>query len=110
MKNKYIIYILYFSFVLYTLFFGEDNSNVVFAAISFFLCPNTTTCCDGDCCHSCQNCGPTGCEPKADNSICGTGLKCCSQTCTNILTDNSNCGFCGVTCGGGQTCVSGTCV
>lgn len=111
MKNKYIINIVYLGFLLYTLLFDSGLSDVSYAVtVIYFTCATNTTCCDGACCHSCQNCGVSGCEPKADNSICGTGFKCCSEVCTNILTDSNNCGFCGVTCGGGQSCVSGTCV
>jgi hypothetical protein len=28
----------------------------------------------------------------------------------NLLTDNNNCGACGIVCGGGMSCVSGSCV
>jgi hypothetical protein len=42
-------------------------------------------------------------------SSCAAGLADCSGTCVNLATSSTNCGACGTTCGGGSTCVNGTC-
>lgn len=46
------------------------------------------------------------CKPCVDG--CPTGYKCCTGQCTNIMTSNSNCGDCGVSCA--TACFNGTCL
>ncbi|MFN8665201.1 MAG: hypothetical protein U0075_25190 [Thermomicrobiales bacterium] len=40
---------------------------------------------------------------------CPAGQTRCSATCTDLQTDESNCGTCGATCASGEECVSGVC-
>ncbi len=47
--------------------------------------------------------GPPGCCPNPNELNC-------SGTCVDYLTDPNNCGGCGVACGTGQICDTGTCV
>ncbi len=71
-------------------------------------CPANTFCAGGFCQQSvCQNFSGGTCEA-------GTGSvgMCCPQgfssTCIDIASDSSNCGGCGISCGGG-TCANGVC-
>jgi stigma-specific protein Stig1 len=41
---------------------------------------------------------------------CASDQKVCSNACTSVLTDASNCGACGHICGTGQGCSAGACV
>jgi hypothetical protein len=47
-------------------------------------------------------------------NFCGSGLSACSGTCTNVKTDNNNCGACatagGAVCPSGKVCTAGACV
>jgi hypothetical protein len=74
--------------------------------------PTTTSCGAGTYCNastgSCAN-------QLANNVTCQTSAQCasgsCCGVCTNIATDNSNCGACGTVCTAGQqTCTSGHCL
>jgi hypothetical protein len=56
-------------------------------------------------CESSDVC--TAGAPKGCN--CSNGQTCCSNVCTNLQTDRSNCGGCGTTCGSGLSCQSGVC-
>jgi hypothetical protein len=40
---------------------------------------------------------------------CNSGITNCAGTCSNLSTDASNCGRCGIACAGGHACVSGAC-
>jgi hypothetical protein len=40
---------------------------------------------------------------------CATGSTSCGGACTNLQTDNLNCGACGTTCNAGSSCVAGAC-
>ncbi len=92
-------------------------------------CPSTFSVCNGVCTDTTLdpfNCGSCGkvCPPVPLGngfSICVNGQ--CQVTCsagfatcrgipcdTNILFSNSNCGACGTTCSGTQTCLGGRCV
>jgi hypothetical protein len=44
------------------------------------------------------------------HSTCPTDRRLCGTNCTDTLTDNSNCGYCGNTCTRGQTCINGHCM
>ncbi len=50
--------------------------------------------------------GMTGCESC---SPCPSGLIDCDGTCVDPMTDESNCGSCGIVCLDGESCWSGTC-
>jgi hypothetical protein len=57
-------------------------------------------------------CGPTvdGCGKPLDCGACqGATPNCCIGTCTNLQTDNNNCGSCGQKCQPGFTCANGQC-
>ncbi|MFC1591541.1 hypothetical protein ACFL43_03355 [Thermodesulfobacteriota bacterium] len=41
--------------------------------------------------------------------ICISPTKCCSYQCLNVLTDETNCGDCGVQCDPGEVCLDGQC-
>ena len=40
---------------------------------------------------------------------CSSGAVTCAGACTNVQTDNANCGACGTKCGAGEACVAGKC-
>ncbi len=50
--------------------------------------------------------GTGGCSARTD---CEDDEACCNNRCVNTDTDNLNCGACGMTCPGAQTCSSGRC-
>lgn len=43
-------------------------------------------------------------------SRCDSGLVGCDGACVDTMSDNENCGACGVTCEGTESCVDGSCV
>lgn len=46
----------------------------------------------------------------AEGSGCAGGEQLCDGGCTSVVSNNSACGSCGVTCSASQTCVGGACV
>ena len=42
--------------------------------------------------------------------VCPSDRRACDNSCTDIMTDQSNCGACGVPCSSSQTCVQGICM
>ncbi len=114
---------------------GQVCSNGVCAqCVDDAGCPSGSVCTNGVCVNPCpgvnlmtdpQNCGSCGtvCPSVNSTPICTNGT-CGHGTCnagfadcnpnqpgceTNITNDNANCGGCGIVCGAGATCVSGTC-
>lgn len=68
-----------------------------------------------DGCGGTINCG-NSCVPgractsaDAGTCACSSGLTDCDGGCVDVLTDRQNCGSCGHTCPGGQSCWNGTC-
>src|SRR5207244_1929722 len=49
------------------------------------------------------------CNNAKCTTQCGPGLSNCSNSCVDLNSDDGNCGGCGVTCNGGETCVQGQC-
>ncbi len=41
---------------------------------------------------------------------CGDGEMCCDGICVGVLSNPTNCGFCGKTCAEGEQCVNGWCL
>jgi hypothetical protein len=96
-------------------------------------CPTAAACDNGGCTDSCGTanpcptgfscgtasgtCAATSCGGLADGTTCALTLAnsqatagvCCAGACLNAQADDHNCGGCGVTCGSGAQCVSGTC-
>jgi hypothetical protein len=69
----------------------------------------------GDCGNTCDpetsdRCSGGDCKCGALSPECAAGSKCCGAAgCKSILSDPSNCGDCGVSCGAGGTCTNGMC-
>ena len=70
----------------------------------------------GGCTGGSTSCGGVCTDLQTDEANCGTcgtacgaGQTCCDGVCTNLQTDEASCGSCGFTCFLGQTCCSGAC-
>jgi hypothetical protein len=77
----------------------------------------------GECGQVCANAGPpcqgvrsssgaTGTWAAQDRPACAPDeayFLCCDSSCADVLSDPSNCGDCGLTCGEGQECLGGYC-
>ena len=50
-----------------------------------------------------------GASTTGDALACPSGQMACGGACVNTASSNTNCGACGVTCGGGQACSNGYC-
>lgn len=48
-------------------------------------------------------------QVDADVETCPAGQTRCEAICTDLQTDEANCGACGTTCAAGEECVAGTC-
>jgi len=49
-----------------------------------------------------------GSDATSDGAACATGLADCGGSCVDLMTDDANCGACGLVCGD-STCVAGVC-
>jgi hypothetical protein len=89
-------------------------------------CSSTSTCCEPDpnytyvqCCFDANGAGTCTdvvasgllmCPDVVPASGCPAGQTICGGFCTDLLTDNGNCGACGNDCPFGYNCTSGICV
>ena len=88
-------------------------------------CTDGNVCTTGDTCrsHVCTGSDLTdgaSCSTRANASglcsvgacedTCNPGFADCGGVCTGIVSDNQNCGGCGITCAAGQSCAAGRCV
>lgn len=48
-------------------------------------------------------------DVDVEQVACPDGQTQCSDTCTDLQTDEANCGTCGATCAAGEECVAGNC-
>lgn len=86
-----------------------------------FTCAAGANFCNGECVppdfanacgSSCTNCTATG---TFDRGICASGscgtacITSCNSACVDVTRDPANCGNCGTTCTGTQTCTAGEC-
>jgi len=80
-------------------------------------CTDGQQCVAGSCVASCYGSAGihSGCgsAPQSDGGVdcssCGSGYSACGQQCTQLATDDFNCGTCGHACTQGQTCSAGSC-
>ena len=76
-------------------------------------CDTNSQCCSGYCQNG-EKCtcppAPACTTPPNNTCPCPSGQTCCSGTCTDLSSDNNNCGSCGNKCDACSTCQSGTCV
>jgi hypothetical protein len=82
-------------------------------------CPGGFTACSDEICYDTQNfhdhCGDCNTACAMDTEWCTTGHCCsvgmayCGSACVDMMSDDNNCGWCGHTCTGGQTCGGGVC-
>lgn len=90
------------------------------------VCPPGTQDCGGTCVaqndpNNCGACGTVCADPTpaclfdlgtglaSCQSNCPTGQTQCGASCVNTQADNANCGGCGLSCGGGSSCLMGAC-
>jgi RHS repeat-associated protein len=64
---------------------------------------------DGNSCSTRSNAGGT-CSAGTCRDACSAGFADCGGVCTGIVSDNQNCGGCGIACGPRTTCAGGKCV
>ncbi len=82
-------------------------------------CPDAMALCTDEICYDTQknhdHCGSctTACAVDIENCkvghCCAVGTDFCGSACTDILSDDTNCGSCGHTCDAGTTCGAGAC-
>jgi hypothetical protein len=53
---------------------------------------------------------PVTSPPPTKAVVCPSDRRTCDNKCTDIMTDQNNCGACGVPCGSSQTCLQGICL
>jgi hypothetical protein len=71
-------------------------------------CTPGQSCANGQC--TCAAGAPCPAGQHCSNRLCcPAGQTNCGGVCTDIGTDSSNCGFCGVACAVGQVCCGGRC-
>jgi hypothetical protein len=80
---------------------GTDSYNLVCSSPTGDVVNRSTAyTCDGGSCN-------TVTSDVAPTITCASG--CCGAACVDTQTDESNCGSCGTSCTGGQSCISGLC-
>ena len=66
----------------------------------------------GSCTHACntENAEAVACVNGDCELTCKSGTVLCAEKCSDLSTDNDNCGWCGNSCLGDSTCQNGFCV
>ena len=62
----------------------------------------------GSCGNACADATPL-CNSKMCAARCDPGKTACAGTCSDLTSDENNCGACGTACPSNQTCVGGKC-
>lgn len=116
---------------------GYDLTSEATCGVTCARCTKLETCCRGACvaqssfatddancgacgvrCGSAQRCCQGKCVGYASDQkseaacACDQDCKerwCCGRQCLDLLTDEANCGGCGIVCGRGTTCCDGVC-
>ncbi|GAQ89142.1 hypothetical protein KFL_004900090 [Klebsormidium nitens] len=52
---------------------------------------------------------PPQCECLCGGATCGASQSCCSDACSDVMSDARNCGSCGHACASGELCCGGSC-
>ncbi len=73
-----------------------------------FACSNS--CLSGEACikGTCSPCPPN--RTVCQGVCCPDGQSCCNGRCTDVATDDHNCGSCGFVCPRGEMCGAGVCI
>jgi hypothetical protein len=89
---------------------GADNANCGSCATA---CTGTDTCVSAVCTAPpppATDAGLPDASPTDASTTCPEGQDFCGGACIDVLFDKNNCGACGVTCGGGKSCVRALCM
>jgi hypothetical protein len=71
--------------------------------------PGNTCCPDGHTYEAPNSSDSVCCNPNGGSVACHAGQTCCSGTCIDLTSDDTNCGSCGHICLSGEHCQNGSC-